>query len=105
VQRNCCLECHFGYEESLALPYLPQHLQIRLVAEHMALERAGFPDAAVKAHAAWEEEAFRIYCPLAIRRIIERDHEAHGHGALVSRTAARRSGSMFSPRWSMASAI
>lgn len=103
-QRNCCLECHFSYEERLALPFLPRHWQVRLVAEHMALERDGFPEADVKAHAAWEEEVFRLYVPASVRQIIERDHVAHGHGSLVSRSASRRSGSMFSPRWAMASA-
>lgn len=87
------------------LPFLPPWLRVRLLTEHAALERDGFPEAAVKAHAAWEEEAFRRYCPPVVCTIIERDHLAHGHGALVSRTAARRSGSMFSPRWAMASTL
>ncbi len=79
------MECHFSYEEALALPYLPPHLQARLRHEHEWLERNRFPEPAVKAHAAWEEAVFRLYCPPSVCQIIERDHVAHGHGQLHSR--------------------
>ena len=102
-ERNCCLECHFAYEEVLAMPFLPPHLQQRLRREHAWLEANHFPKQAVAAHAAWEEAVFRQYCPW-VSDIVERDHVAHGDGALVSRVQfpTRRDGAMFSPRWATA---
>ena len=100
-QRNCCLECHFGYEEAVAMRYLPLPLQDRLWREHRWLERNHFPPEQVAAHARWEEAVFRAHCPAWICELLERDHEAHGHGQLVSRVQfpSRRIGTMFSPRW------
>lgn len=99
-ERNCCLECHCSYEETLALPYLPPELQDRLRREHAWLENNGFPPDAVAAHAAWEEAAFRQYCPPEVCEIIESDHVAHGHGRLLSRVQfPSRNNGMFSPRW------
>ena len=91
-ERNCCVECHFSYEEELALPYLPVPLRARLLDEHRRLEAMGFPDDEVAAHARWEEPVFRLYCPPEVCEQIEDDHVAHGHGKLVSRekVAARR---------------
>lgn len=88
--RNCCIECHFTYEEALALPYLPRDLQQRIVDEHAALERLGFPERLVILHAKWEEKVFRRYCPADVCELIEQDHEAHGRGQLPARTPAMR---------------
>jgi hypothetical protein len=107
-QRNCCLECHFGYEETLALPHLPPVWQERVRDEHVWLEANGFPAAEVAAHALWEEEVFRRFCPTEICEILERDHLAHGHGHLVSRVRPNlvlpspRPSPMFSSRWTSA---
>jgi hypothetical protein len=103
-QRNCCLECHFSYEEQIAFPYLPPDIQRSLSLEHNMLQANGFPTAAVEAHAKREEEIFRRYCPKRVCDMIERDHEAHGHGQLVSReqvaqTLTQGSSAPYSPLW------
>lgn len=86
AERNCCLECHFSYEEELVLPYLPPPLRARLLDEHVRLTAMGFPEDAVTAHARWEEVVFRAYeVPESVINQIEADHEKHGSGALVSR--------------------
>lgn len=85
---NCCLECHFSYEEQIALPYLPAHLQRRLVDEHQRLMRNGLPSDAVKAHSERELAWFRRYCPPEIVALVEHDHDLYEKGELHTRSNA-----------------
>lgn len=101
-ERNCCLECHFAFEESEALRFLPFADQIRLRSEHVWLEANGFPPQAVAAHAEWEEAVFRAHCPSWLCDLLERDHQAHGHGRLRSRVQYPVRNQMFSPVWAAA---
>lgn len=82
---NCCLECHFSYEEELAAPYLPPHLRRQLHAQHQYLIAIGMPDDEVRKHAEWEEPIFRKYCPPEVCEQIESDHRKHGQGKLYKR--------------------
>ena len=88
--RNCCLECHFSFEEELALPFLPLYLQARLKWEHEQLEALGFPPDKVMAHGMWEEYVFSLYCPPEICQRIKEDHAAFDNGTLISRQDTRR---------------
>ena len=84
AHRNCCLSCHFSYEEELVLPFLPVPLRARLVEEHRRIAAMGYPEDAMKAHARWEEQVFVAYeVPEAVRKQISDDHEAHTAGQLV----------------------
>lgn len=85
---NCCLECHFSYEEQIALPYLPAHLQRRLQGEHAHLMRNGFPSDAVQAHAEREMAWFRRYCPPEVVALVEHDHDLYEQGKLHTRSNA-----------------
>ena len=85
TKANCCLECHFTYEEELAAPYLPLHLRNQLRAQHEYLIAIRLPHDEVQKHAAWEEQVFRMYCPPEVCAQIERDHDLHGQGQLYSR--------------------
>ena len=102
TERNCCLECHFSYEEEIAFPHIPVEWQQALRAQHEDLQARGFPPDDVAAHARLEERVFRAFCPAHVCELIERDHEAHGHGQLVSRNAFPRRNNPYSPLWSMA---
>lgn len=82
---NCCIECHFSFEEDLALPYLPHHLQQQLIHEHQWIVARGFPRREVLEHAAREMVWFRQYVPEEIVAQIERDHCYYDHGMLPSR--------------------
>lgn len=104
-QRNCCLECHFAFEESYALPHLPPAWQERLRREHAWLEANGFPPEAVAAHAEWEEAAFRAFCPAWLCELFESDHKAHGHGQLHSRVEFPMRNQRYSPVWAAASGV
>ena len=84
-KHNCCLECHFSFEEEVALPHLPPPIQALILQEHREIAAGGFQAEAVERHAAWEEAIFRLYVPPDICALIERDHQAHGHGDLHSR--------------------
>lgn len=85
VDRSCCLECHFAYEERVVLPHLPPVEAKRLVDEHRWLVTNGFPPDKVAIHAAWEDATFPMYCPVDVCDLIHRDHQAHQHGLLQSR--------------------
>lgn len=101
--RSCCLECHFGFEEEAAFPYLPMQWQQRLRQEHAWLVANRFPPDQVAAHAAWEDAVFRRHCPAWLCDLFERDHKAHQNGRLISRVQMpTRHNGMFSPRWQTA---
>ncbi len=83
---NCCLECHFGYEEQLAFPYLPEEGRRILHDQHRWLMANGFPHEELEAHAEYEMLWFRASgCPPEIIAQIEHDHAEYGEGRLHSR--------------------
>lgn len=83
--KNCCLECHFTYEEQNAMPHLPPELQQQLIAEHQWLVANNFPPEQMAIHSQQEMEWFRQYVPPAIVAQIDRDHHYYEHGQLPSR--------------------
>ncbi len=82
---NCCLECHFAYEEELAFPYLPPHVQAAIRQQHAWLIANNFPHEAVEAHAEFEMRWIRPNCPSEIVAQIDDDHDEYGEGNLFSR--------------------
>lgn len=83
---NCCLECHFGYEEKLAFPYLPEEGRQILREQHAWLAAHGYPPDEVSVHAEYEMEWFRAYnVPQCVIEQIEADHAEHARGRLLSR--------------------
>lgn len=60
-----CLACHFAEEERLALPYLTPSEQVHLLTSHAVLRALEGParNAAIAAHAAWEDELFPSRLP------------------------------------------
>lgn len=85
IDRNCCLECHFAWEERIVAPYLPLHFRARLLQEHEWLRENGFPQPQIGIHAAWEDAAFVAYLPAEVYALLRADHAAHERGALRSR--------------------
>ncbi len=71
----CCLKCHFRWEEREVLPYLPPDVQDRLLREHAAIERCGFPKSLVDDHGDRELVPMRRYCPPELVAAVEADHE------------------------------
>ena len=84
---NCCLECHFHYEEILAFPFIPAEGQQILREQHRWLAANGFPPDVVEVHAQYEMEWFRPFCPPEIIMQLDEDHAEYGEGRLQSRDA------------------
>ena len=84
---NCCLECHFSYEEQLAFLYIPEEGRQILREQHAWLIANGFPHEELEAHAQYEMECVRPYCPPEIVAQIEADHVEYKNGHLHSRDA------------------
>ncbi len=82
---NCCLECHFHYEEVLAFPYIPPEAREILRQQHRWLVTNGFPHDVLEAHAEYEMQWFRPFCPPEIVAQIDADHAEYGEGRLHSR--------------------
>jgi len=72
-QVSCCLRCHFAWEERNALPLLPPEIADRLLREHAAIERCGFPKSLLDDHGTRELIQFRRYCPELVPQV-EADH-------------------------------
>lgn len=76
----CCLGCHFDYEEKHMLPRCPPGVAQMLRREHDQLRAAGFPKAAVEAHAQREMVFFRQFCTAEQVGHVEKDHAAFAAG-------------------------
>lgn len=71
---SCCVRCHFAWEEREVFPYLPVSIRDKLLLEHGALRRLGYPKALVDAHAGREMDHVQAYCPAKLVAIVDADH-------------------------------
>lgn len=82
AQHSCCVECHFSFEESHALRFLPAELAEKIRADHQRIASLGFPRGEIDRHSRWEEAIFIRYCPPAVLQQVLDDHKAYERGEL-----------------------
>lgn len=81
---NCCLECHFSYEVAKAFPYLPLTVQRELQEQHVWLAANDYPTEELEAHAEYEMQFFRRFCPPDVVAQIDADHREISRGQMPS---------------------
>lgn len=72
---DCCVECHFEWEEEHAFPFLPPGARRLIEAEHRRLLRTKDCEETIR-HSQREVAIFRRYVPAPILSRILDDHGA-----------------------------
>jgi len=71
---TCCEPCHFSWEETYAIPYLPADIRKWLVEDHKRVMKGGMKTEDILRHAEEEMVYFRKFLPRDILARIEADH-------------------------------